>query len=154
MERCNILRLFSGRRSNVKRQTIPSSNPSLAIIKPFRPAGRHYKYPAFPVTTTTLTQQLRRLIMAANTLASELARVQNIVRELEANMGHHQDLPPAAWAICGELASRVDRSLRIARSWSESPAGCPDGDGAGANAAHSKRRQVDDPPFISCGAGS
>jgi hypothetical protein len=82
--------------------------------------------------------------MAANTLASELARMQNILRELEANMGHHHDLPPAARAICGELASRVDRSLRIARSWSESP-GCPaDGDGA----AHSKRRQVH-PSFIS-----
>jgi hypothetical protein len=78
----------------------------------------------------------------ASHLASELARVQNFVRELEANMDH-DDLPPAARAICGEMASRVDRTLRIARSWSEE--GGRGGQHAPRNAAkdaHFKRRQV------------
>ncbi|XP_062232190.1 transcription factor WRKY19-like [Phragmites australis] len=51
-------------------------------------------------------------------LASELAQVLAMVRELEARMD--QDLPAAARELCGALASSVDRSIRIASSW-----GCP-----------------------------
>jgi hypothetical protein len=75
----------------------------------------------------------------ANHLASELVRMQNIVRELEASMMDHDDLPPAAREICVELVSRVDRSLRIARSWSEGGRG--DG-GQPAPRTGVKRRQV------------
>ncbi|TVU20271.1 hypothetical protein EJB05_36474, partial [Eragrostis curvula] len=83
------------------------------------------------------------------TLASELARVQAMVRMLEENMD--RDLPAAAREVCGELASSVDRSLQIAMSWlhgPESPAsgdGSPRGDGghdtAGTGNAHFKRRK-------------
>ena len=85
-------------------------------------------------------------------LASELAQVQAMVRELEARMD--QDLPAAARELCGALASSVDRSIRIARScrWvkPDSPGsgdGSPRSDGAqhpaaGGN-AQSKRRQVE-----------
>ncbi|RLN00234.1 putative WRKY transcription factor 53 isoform X2 [Panicum miliaceum] len=65
-------------------------------------------------------------------LASELAQVQAMVRELEARMD--QDLPAAARELCRELASSVDRSIRIARAcgW-DSPGsrnGSPRSDGA------------------------
>jgi len=84
-------------------------------------------------------------------LASELAQVQAMVRELEARMD--QDLPAAARELCGELASSVDRSIRIARAcgW-DSPRsrdGSPRNDGAqhaagdGGGNAQSKRRQVE-----------
>ena len=84
-------------------------------------------------------------------LASELAQVQAMVRELEARMG--QDLPAAARELCSELASSVDRSIRIARAcgW-DSPRsrdGSPRSDGAqhpaggGGGNAQSKRRQVE-----------
>nr|XP_034588207.1 probable WRKY transcription factor 30 isoform X1 [Setaria viridis]TKW25783.1 hypothetical protein SEVIR_3G141700v2 [Setaria viridis] len=52
-------------------------------------------------------------------LASELAQMQAMVRELGAHMDQ-QDLPAAVrelcGELCGELASSVDRSIRIARS--------------------------------------
>ena len=46
-------------------------------------------------------------------LASELAQVQAMVRELEARMD--QDLPAAARELCGELACGWDSSLMTAR---------------------------------------
>ncbi|CAL4909624.1 unnamed protein product [Urochloa decumbens] len=87
-------------------------------------------------------------------LASELAQMQAMVRELGARMDQ-QDLPPAARELCGELASCVDRSIRIAGSfgWAapDSPGsggdGSPRSDGAhhpaggGGGNAQSKRRQ-------------
>ncbi|PAN18045.1 hypothetical protein PAHAL_3G174400 [Panicum hallii] len=82
-------------------------------------------------------------------LASELAQVQAMVRELEARMD--QDLPAAARELCGELASSVDRSIRIARAcgWYSpgSRDGSPRSDGAqhpgggGGGNAQSKRRK-------------
>ncbi|KAK3134788.1 hypothetical protein QOZ80_5BG0410720 [Eleusine coracana subsp. coracana] len=82
-----------------------------------------------------------------NSLASELARVQTMVRELEANMDRQNLLPAAAREICDELACRVDRSLRMARSWlpaPESPGsadGSPRGHDTGNAAKHFKRRK-------------
>ncbi|KAF8716155.1 hypothetical protein HU200_026431 [Digitaria exilis] len=77
-------------------------------------------------------------------LAAQLAQVLAMVRELESRMD--QDLPAAARELCGELASSVDRSIRIARSVD----GCPRGDGSqhpGGSNAQSKRRQVQPPIF-------
>nr|CAB3460682.1 unnamed protein product [Digitaria exilis] len=77
-------------------------------------------------------------------LAAQLALVLAMVRELESRMD--QDLPAAARELCGELASSVDRSIRIARSVD----GCPRGDGSqhpGGSNAQSKRRQVQPPIF-------
>jgi hypothetical protein len=68
-------------------------------------------------------------------LASELAQVLAMVRELEARMDQ-DPLPAAARELCAGLASSVDRSIRIARSCC---ADLPDGNAA----AQSKRRQVD-----------
>ncbi|KAK3137953.1 hypothetical protein QOZ80_5AG0362540 [Eleusine coracana subsp. coracana] len=85
-----------------------------------------------------------------NSLASELARVQTMVRELEANMDRQDLLPPAAREICDELASRVDRSLRMARSWLPESPGSADGSPLGHDTAgtgnavkdaHFKRRK-------------
>ncbi|OEL13927.1 putative WRKY transcription factor 30 [Dichanthelium oligosanthes] len=86
-------------------------------------------------------------------LASELAQVQAMVRELEACVD--QDSPAAAREVIRELASSVDRSIHIAMSggWTgpDSPGtgdGSPRSDGAqhpaalGGN-AQSKRRQVE-----------
>jgi hypothetical protein len=56
-------------------------------------------------------------------------------------MDHNNDMPLITRVICGKLVSRIDRFLRIMRSWSES-SGSPDREGTGANAAHFKRRQV------------
>jgi hypothetical protein len=79
-------------------------------------------------------------------LASELAQVLAMVRELEARMDQ-DPLPATARELCAELASSVDRSIRIARSCCvDSPAsraGSPRSDGGNAGAAQSKRRQVD-----------
>jgi hypothetical protein len=103
-------------------------------------------------------------------LASELAQMQAMVRELGARMDQ-QDLPAdvkeLCGELCGELASSVDRSIRIARSvglaGADSPGSrdrSPRSDGAaqhpavaaGGN-AQSKRRQVDrtiyTPQFVS-----
>ncbi|KAL6848696.1 hypothetical protein ACP4OV_021279 [Aristida adscensionis] len=66
-------------------------------------------------------------------LASELAHVLAMVKELEASMD--QDLPAAARELCGALASSVDRSLRIARSCWPPPDSPPSGDGAHGPAA-------------------
>ena len=85
-------------------------------------------------------------------LASELAQVQAMVRELEARMD--QDLPAAARELCGELASSVDRSICIARACGWDSPGSRDGSprsdgaphpaaGAGGCNAQSKRRQVE-----------
>ncbi|CAN6359082.1 unnamed protein product [Urochloa humidicola] len=87
-------------------------------------------------------------------LASELAQMQAMVRELGERMDQ-QDLPPAARELCGELASCVDRSIRIAGTfgWAapDSPGsggdGSPRSDGgqlpaaAGGGNAQSKRRK-------------
>lgn len=66
-------------------------------------------------------------------LASELAQVLAMVRELEARMDQ-DPLPAAARELCAGLASSVDRSIRIARSCC---ADLPDGNAA----AQSKRRK-------------
>lgn len=66
-------------------------------------------------------------------LASELAQVLAMVRELEARMDQ-DPLPAAARELCAGLASSVDRSIRIARSCC---ADLPDGNAS----AQSKRRK-------------
>ncbi|CAN6350153.1 unnamed protein product [Urochloa humidicola] len=89
-------------------------------------------------------------------LSSELAQMQAMVRELGARMDQ-QDLPAAARELCGELASCVDRSIRIAGSFAwaapDSPGsggdGSPRSDGAHHTAvgnAQSKRRKGT--PFV------
>ncbi|WVZ99661.1 hypothetical protein U9M48_044924 [Paspalum notatum var. saurae] len=73
-------------------------------------------------------------------LASELAQVLSMVRELEARMD--QDPPAAARELCGELANTVDRSIRIARSC----CGCPPADSPPGHASdgnnNAQSRQV------------
>ncbi|KAJ1292065.1 hypothetical protein BS78_02G363400 [Paspalum vaginatum] len=72
-------------------------------------------------------------------LASELAQVLSMVRELEARMD--QDLPAAARELCGELANTIDRSIRIAND-------LPGHGGSSGSDAQAKRRKGTGTPCV------